>query len=348
MRSAPLRTGKHPTRVSIVAAAWAVACGCSTSKALQIRTIDVVTGPPANIAIYMKVSREDGLPVMLEATNFTVYEDGKAMKGVRRALLPPQSAVDRFILVLVDLSGPLADSEYLPSLHDELAVLAARIGKEARLGLGAFDGDGVKFFLELDDRDRARGLAAMRKFRPANRNVDLRGAFTSGLDKLEEASRQSSVAHRETTLVLVTDRRDKAGRQSRDEVESRLRRSKTDVYVIGIGNATDHDELESLGRSGALFVDQPRDLQRPFVDLADKLESKLAQDYVFAYCSPKREQKKSAKHALQIRIQSHRFQGALEHSFSAKGFGRESCDPNARVSFPVTGGAGGKAIAKLD
>jgi hypothetical protein len=317
-------------------------CGCGTGKTLQVTKIDLVALPPANVAVYMKVSREDGQPVTLSATDFNVYEDGKAVKKARRALLPPQMAVDRFVLLLVDLSGPLVDSEYLPALHDAIVSTTGRLGNGVHVGVGAFDGDGVKIFVPFDAVVRGKGFAELRKFRPANRTVDLWGAFITGLDQLREVSRQSPLAHRETTLVVVTDRRDKAGRHSADEVAARVDKARGDVYVIGLGDGVDREALEPIGRSGAWFVGQPRDLEKPFANLADRIESRLAQDYVFAYCSPKRDSRKSGKHTLEIRIKSHRWVGSLEESFSARGFDRDACDPAEPISFSPAGDPGDK------
>jgi hypothetical protein len=302
-----------------------------------VQKIEVVTMPPANVALYMKISRDDGQPLALKASDFNVYEDGKPVKKAKRALLPPQSAVDRLILVLVDLSGPLVDSEYLSSLHDAVRTLVERVDDDARIAVGGFDGDGANLFVGFDDDDPGPGLAAMQKFRTKNRGVDLWGAFLTGLDRLEAAAKQSPLPHQEMTLVVVTDRRDKAGRHSKEDVQARVQRSRADVYAIGIGDAVGTEELEAVGKSGALFAEKPRELEQPLVDVAEKIESKFGQDYVFSYCSSKREGHKpgnaSLKHAVEIRIESAHFRGTTEHEFSAKGFGKGTCDPSIDIPF---------------
>ncbi|MEP6653417.1 MAG: VWA domain-containing protein [Myxococcales bacterium] len=308
---------------------------CATGKPLEVKKVDAVAQPPSNVAVYMKITREDGQPVSLVAADFKVFEDGKQLpsKKVKRALLPVQYAVDRFVFVVVDLSGPLVDSEYLSTLQDAVASLADRIGKEARLGLSAFDGDGLVPFVTFDDTDAKAGLVAMRKFRPRSRNIDLWGTFISALDTLDRAQKQSPVPHRQATLILVTDRRDKAGRHSQDQAMARIQKSSADVYVIGIGDTINREELEPLGKTAALFAAEPRDLEKPFVDLADRIESQLGQDYLFSYCSPQKPGKKSEKHEVELRIATSQWHGSVEHEFSTKGFTLESCDAAAKPEF---------------
>src|SRR5205823_1508626 len=113
----------------------------------------------------------------LLASDFKVFEDGKQVpsKKLKRALLPAKYAVDRYVLVLVDLSGPLVDSEYLPTLQGAVQNLAGRVGKDTHLALSGFDGDGAVSFVGFEDSDPTPGMAAMRKFRPRTRNIDLWG-----------------------------------------------------------------------------------------------------------------------------------------------------------------------------
>jgi hypothetical protein len=308
---------------------------CATGQPLEVKKVDAVAQPPSNVAVYMKITREDGQPVSLVANDFKVYEDGKQLpaKKVKRALLPVQYAVDRFVFVVVDLSGPLVDSEYLSTLQDAVASLADRIGKEARMGLSAFDGDGLVPFVRFDDTDAKAGVAAMRKFRPRSRNIDLWGTFITALDDLDTAKKESTAPHQQATLILMTDRRDKAGRHSRDEALARIQRSSADVYVIGIGDGIDREELEPLGKTAALFAAEPRELGKPFVDLADRIESQLGQDYLFSYCSAQKPGKKSEKHEVELRIATSQWHGSVEHEFSTKSFTRESCDAAAKPEF---------------
>lgn len=321
--------------VALGAVAASLAAGCATGQALEVKKVDATVQPPANIALYLKIARQDGQPVTLLANDFKVYEDGKQVpaKKVKRALLPVKYAVDRYVLVMVDLSGPLVDSEYLSTLQDSVAQLAERVGKDARMGLSAFDGDGIVPFIALEDGDTKAGLVAMRKFRPRSRNIDLWGTFIAALDGLDEAAKRSTVPHQKATLILVTDRIDKAGRHSRDEALARVQKSPADVYVIGIGDGINREELEPMGKTAALFAAEARELEKPFTDLADRIEAQLGQDYLFSYCSPQKVGKRPGKHTVEVRIATSQWHATVEHEFSTKSFTKAACDPSAKPEF---------------
>jgi hypothetical protein len=309
---------------------------CATGQQLEMKKVDAVVQAPANVALYLKITREDGQPVTLVPADFKVFEDGKQIpaKKVKRALLPVKYAVDRYVLVVVDLSGPLVDSEYLSTLQDAVATLAERVGKDARMGLSAFDGEGLVPFIGLEGGDHRAGLAAMRKFRPRSRNIDLWGTFIAALDQLDEVAGKSEVPHQKATMILVTDRKDKAGRHSAEDALARVQKSKADVYVIGIGDGIDREALEPLGKTAALFATEARELEKPFLEIADRVEAQLGEDYLFAYCSPqKASKKKGGKHTTELRIETKQWHGSVDHEFSTKIFSAEPCDPQSAPRF---------------
>jgi hypothetical protein len=159
------------------------------------------------------------------------------------------------------------------------------------------------------------------------------GTFIAALDGLDEATKQSPAPHQHATLILVTDRRDKAGRHSQADALARVQKSRADVYVIGIGDAINREELEPLGKTGASFASEARELQKPFVDLADRVEAQLGQDYLFSYCSPQKAGKKGGKHVVELRIATAQWHANIEHEFSTRGFTKEACDPEAKPEF---------------
>jgi hypothetical protein len=340
-----VRSSRTLVPLAFVALSAVLLGACATGQPLEIKKVDAAVQAPANVALYLKITREDGQPVTLLPGDFKVFEDGKQIppKKVRRALLPVKYAVDRYVLVVVDLSGPLVDSEYLSTLQDAVATLAERVGKDARMGLSAFDGDGIVPFIGLEGGDPHAGLVAMRKFRPRSRNIDLWGAFLTSLDALDAAAGKSAVPHQKATLILVTDRKDKAGRHSAEEALARVQKSKADVYVIGIGDGIDREALEPLGKTGALFAAEARELEKPFLEIADRVEAQLGEDYLFSYCSPQKGKKKGGKHSAELRIETKRWHGAVDYEFSTRAFTAEACDPQAKPDFKTASAQGSAA-----
>jgi len=317
------------------------ACGSTTS--LQVKKVAATAEPPSNVAMQLKVTAEEGQPVTLLATDFSVYEDGKQIpsKKLKRALLPIGYVIDRYAMVVVDLSGPLVDSEYLSTLQDTVATFAERMAKGGHVAVFGFDGDGLKPFVNFKDSELRPGLSAMRKFRPHNRSIDLYGTFMAALDALDEAGKASAVAQKTTTLVFMTDRRDKAGKHTLDEANTRLQASPADVYVLGIGDSIDREELVRLGKPDAFFALKQRDLGQPFEEAAAKIEGQRSEDYLFAYCSLAKPGKKPAKHNVELRIANKRFKGSVEHDFSARAFTKDACDPRQKPDFGAAQDSGG-------
>ena len=319
------------SKLSLVVMAAACAGACAGGQKLNVEKIDATTRPPANVALYLKIKGQGGQRVELEASDFKVYEDGKAVpsKKLKRALLPVKYVLQRYALILVDLSGPLVDSEYLSTLHDSVAGLAAQIGKNMKVAISGFDGDGIVPFVTFEDEEPTAGLAGMRKFRPRGRNVDLWGAFVNGLDSLDKTAAHASVPYHQLSMVVVTDRWDRAGKHSQEEVVAKVKKAPADVYVIGIGDSVNREDLELVGKSGAFFAEKPKDIPKPFVDVATKIDGTLGQDYLFAYCSPQKAGARAGKHVVEVKIGKAR----VEHEFSTKGFTGATCDPKKKPEF---------------
>lgn len=323
--------------------ATVAAIGCASTTALEVKKVGAVVEPPANVALHLKIKRPDGKAVTLLATDFKVYEDGKQIpsKKLKRALLPASLVVERYVMVAVDLSGPLVDSEYLSTLQDVVASFSERAGKATHFALSVFDGDGLKPFVRFEDTEIKPGLAGMRRFRPHNRTVDLWGAFIASLDALDAAAKGSTALEHTSALVFMTDRRDKAGKHTLDEANTRLQDSKADVFVIGIGDAVNREELQRLGRPDAFFAEKFRDLGKPFDQAAEALEAERGQDYVFAYCSATHPGKKPTRHKLEVKIETKEWSGEVEHEFSSRTFQKGTCDPRRKVDFAPKAEEGG-------
>jgi len=309
--------------------------GCASTPTLQMKVVDAAVAPPANVALHLKVTRPDGEPVALEATDFKVLEDGKPIPGkkLKRALLPTTAVVERYVLIAVDLSGPIIDSEYLSTLHDAIGNLVERVGKDTHLSVQAFDGDGLKAFVNFEDADQKAGLSGLRKFRPKNRTVDLWGSYLAALEALDEAASHATAPEHTAQLVFVTDRRDKAAKHTLDEAKEKLRASKSSSFVIGLGDAIDQPELRQLARPDAFFADKFKDLRKPLEQTADRIEATHDEDLVFAYCSLQKPGKKG-KHTVELRVETKEVHGAVEHEFTSAAFERgAACDPRQKPDF---------------
>src|SRR3954453_4713114 len=115
------RRTMRPRRLKLFPLFWlaAAAAGGPSGGTLKVTKISAAADQPANVAVYLDVKDRLGRPIPgLAEKNFRVYEDGKLVttsKG-KRALIEPKQIDQRYVLLLVDLSGPIVDSEDLPEL----------------------------------------------------------------------------------------------------------------------------------------------------------------------------------------------------------------------------------------
>jgi hypothetical protein len=311
-----------------------VGVGCGTSGGnLKLKVLDSVTHPPANVALYFSVSTKAGAPISdLQPAAFHIYEDGKLVpeKKGKRALLDPRVAEAQYTLVLVDMSGPVVDSEDLPELVKSVTAFVERLGRAHHdVAVSVFDGgnDLVPMF-GFGAEAPKDALEAMGKYRPRDRNGNLNGAVFQGIGVLEKQMASSAAAHRLGTLVVFTDRGDLAHKVGSATVGAALDKTPADVYLIATGENLKKAELANIARTDAFYSNKPSELTVGFTQLGKHLETVTAGRYVLSYCSPKRK----GEHDLEVEVVTDTESGRLTNHFSAKGF-KKGCSPKRHPAF---------------
>src|SRR6187551_414066 len=128
------RRTMRPRRLKLSSMVWlaAAAAGCGSSSGnLKVTKISAAAAQPANVAVYLDVKDKAGRPIPgLAEKNFRVYEDGKLVttSKAKRALLEPKQFDTRYVLLLVDMSGPIVDSEDLPELANAITGFVDHVG----------------------------------------------------------------------------------------------------------------------------------------------------------------------------------------------------------------------------
>src|SRR6476659_7912340 len=202
-----------PRRSKLSPLLWlaVAATGCGSGGSLKVTKISAAADAPANVAVYLDVKDKVGRPIPgLGEKNFRVYEDGKLVttsKG-KRALLEPKQFDSRYVLLLVDMSGPIADPEDLPDLIATVGGFIDHVGATHEIAVGALDGndDVVPSLGYAATADTKKVIAALQKFRPRSRNANLNGAVYQGLHSLRDRLTEASSAQTSAILVVFTDR----------------------------------------------------------------------------------------------------------------------------------------------
>lgn len=309
----------------------AVAAGCGGT--LKVTKLGASARRPANIAVYLSVNDKQGQPVGgLSVDNFRVYEDKKlisASKG-KRALLDTGIASARFTLMLVDLSGPMVDSEYLPDLAKAIGGFVDKVGASQSVAVSAFDGSDeiAPLFGFGAHTDSGKVVAAVRKYRPKNRNTNLNGAVFQGLGAVKEQLDKATTTEKGGALVVFTDRGDLAHSVNAAVLEQALKDTPVDVYVIAVGEKVSRPEVAAIGHSGIFLSNDPKAFKGGFEQVGAKLAAASDGRYIFSYCTPKRK----GDHKLRLEIAVPGDTGDLTYEFSADSF-KAGCSPKKRPSF---------------
>ena len=309
----------------------AVAGGCGGT--LQVTKLGASAQRPANVALYLSVTDKLGQPVGgLALANFRVYEDKKLISETKgkRALLDTGIASSRSSLLLVDLSGPMVDSEDLPELAKAVGQFVDKVGASQSVAVGVFDGgdEVVTLFGFGAKMETAKLVEAVRKFRPRSRTTNLNGAVFQGLHSLKDQLAQATTDEKGASLVVFTDRGDLAHSVNPSVLEQALKDAPVDVYVIATGEKVSRPEIAAIGHSGIFISNDPKAFKKGFDQVTAKLATASDGRYIFSYCTPKRK----GDHKLRLEVAVPGDTGELVYEFSAESF-KAGCTPKKRPSF---------------
>jgi len=324
-----------------------VGLGCGNSGTLKVTKVAVATQKTGNLAFYLDV-RNNGKPVPgLVEKDFKVYEDGKLVppKKGKRALLDADVVSANFTIIQVDLSGPMADSEYLSDLAETVTHFAADLNERQEVAVNVFDGnDEVAPFLAFGaGKEQFRNLAeGIRKFRPRNRNSNLYGAVYQGISALEEKLAATAVNEKQATLVVFTDRSELAHTVGIEQMKEKLKGTSVQIYVIGVGEKIDRQELTMLGKTGTYLSNDPKAFKKGFEEINQKLVSLADGRYVLSFCSTK----KKGSHKLEIEIETPNGDAKVSHKFNAAGFKPQACSPKTKPVFEEIEAMKAEAVAQ--
>jgi len=332
---------RFSTWVSILAGSTAVAGsmvlnGCATTAqeggSLRVKVLDATSDKPSNVALHLAVGDKRGEPLEgLTPANFRIFEDGKLVpeEKAKRMLLDPRAAELHVTVLLVDLSGPIADGPTFSELVKQVGVFVERLKPTHELTVSLFDGrDDLRTILEPDETDVEKALGRMRHYRPDDRKGNLNGAVMRALGIIDRQLAASKASRKLSNLVVFTDRGDMAAKVAPGDLDVALDKTPADVYVIGVGPGIKRPELGKIARTDAFYSTQLDDLASGFDHLSKHLAEGAAGQYLLSYCSPKRK----GTHELEIEVITEKEHGKMTHKFSADGFVK-GCSPKHLPEF---------------
>jgi VWFA-related protein len=307
------------------------ACGGS---GLKLTRIDSSHQRPSNVAVYFTVETDDGEPVAgLTADAFRIYEDGNlvSVHESKQTILNPEVAAAHHAILLVDMSGSVTESDDVPTIVAASTAFADRIGKYQRMAVYAFDGRPQLTKLADftgDSGQLATGIARLDSFEPKDPSTNLNGAVLEATKILDRQMRRAREPLVFGTLIVFSDGSDRAARVSRQDLHAALDEFPHDIYVIGVGEEIDEDELTAIGRSGAILTKNRAEITSAFEQMAARVEAASRRYYLLGYCSPARH----GAHEVTIEANANGRSGSLRYDFDARGF-TAPCDPEKPPRF---------------
>lgn len=323
-----------------IALLFASACAGS----LALTPIQSSSKKPSNVAVYFRVETGKGEPVAnLEADQFNIYEDDKLVSTYesKQTILNPEVAAAHYTLLLVDMSGSVAESDGREKVAAAAEVFTAKVSTNNRVAVYAFDGseDLYKITGFTQSGDRAQGkLQGLANFEPKDPSTNLNGAMVKALAELDEALDGAKEPLKFGTLVVFTDGTDRAARVSQEEVAEALEQSKHEVFAIGLGAELSEEDLDRVGKDGTALATDEASIGDAFEAVAEHVEATTKSYYLLSYCSPAR----AGDHTVRVEAvvpndKGKEQKGDLESEFNADGFGPK-CDPNTKPDFDVSKG----------
>jgi von Willebrand factor type A domain len=326
---------RHMTKHISIAIALMVASGCAGRNSLRLTIIESSVQRPSNIAMYFTVETAAGEPVPgLTAEQFRIYEDDQPVSVLesKQTILNPEVAANHYTLLLVDMSGSVTESGDVPVIVDASRAFADRVQKYQKVALYAFDGGAQIYPISgfSSGPAAASGADRLGSFRSRDPSTNLNGAIVEAVRVLDRQMRSSSVPLTFGTLVVFTDGTDRAHRVPRDRLHETLDHLEIDIITIGVGAEIDGDELESIGRNGAIVSKDRAQIASSFDAAAARVEAFSKRYYLLGYCSPAR----AGQHVVRVETTANGKTGSAEYTFNANGFG-PNCDPDRPPSFNI-------------
>jgi hypothetical protein len=303
---------------------------------LKLTVLDASVQRPSNIAVYFTVEKSDGQPVAgLSADQFRISEDGQPVSVLesKQTILNPEVAAAHYLLLLIDMSASVSESDDVGVMVDAARQFGARVQKYQKVAVYAFDGSPNLHRVVGFTAGPQEGIEQLSGFVPRDPSTNLNGAVVEALKVLQGQMRSSSLPLTFGTLVIFTDGTDRAHRVPKEKLHQELDASQVDVMVIGVGSEIDEGELEKIGRDGAILSKDRKQMTAAFEQAAARVEAFSKRYYLLGYCSPAR----AEQHDVTIETEADGEHGALVYRFNAAGFGPD-CDPTRKPSFNLRRG----------
>jgi hypothetical protein len=277
--------------------------------------------------------------------NFHVSEEGQELtpEQTKQTLLPRDMAAVHRALLLVDMSGPVAEGDTRERITTAVEKFVTKAHATQGVTVYAFDG-GPSIRL-IADYPQGTGdvseIPELSAYKPDDASSNLNSAVIEALAQLDARLMTAQKPIRVGTLVVFARGPDLAGRVQEQTMSDAIRQSPHLLYAVTVKD-TPGFRAGSLGKTGTFEAESQAKLDGAFEAAGARVAESVNGYYLLSYCSPAR----AGERRLQVKVvtkddKGQEDSGSVSSTFDASGF-TSGCDPTARPRFVVRSDDAGK------
>ena len=311
--------------------------GCALFGGVSVDTVATSVQKPSNVALYMSISKDDEPIRTLTEKDFRIREDGQELspEQTKQVLLPRDIAAVHRALLLVDMSGNIAEGDTRNNIAMAVARFVTRAHATQPVAVFAFDGAAApRLIAEYPEGSESIGeIPALQNYEPTDPSSNLHGAVPEALAQLEvRLNVQKPI--RIGTFVVFARGPDLAGRVTDQKMFEALSERKFLQFAIDIKGAPTF-KATRIGKDGVFTAESPTSMLTAFDAAGARVASTVERHYLLSYCSPARAGKRRLKVEVVTKDEKDKeMTGSVSTEFDAAGF-TSGCDPAQRPRFVV-------------
>jgi hypothetical protein len=303
---------------------------------IHVEQVATSTQKPANVAVYVSVSKGDAPATGLTEKNFHVFEDGTELspEQTQQALLPRDEAAVHRALLLVDMSGPVTEGD----TRHQIAMAAARFVARAHVNepvtVYAFDGGpSIRLIAEFPQgSDDIAEMPQLEGYTQTDSSSNLNSAIIESLAQLDARLMTTQKPIRVGSLVVFARGPDLAGRVADSKMTEAIDESKDLLFAISIKDVPGF-HASRVGRSGSFEAESPVSLLHAFDEAGAHVGGLVSGYYLLSYCSPARAGQRSVRvRVIMTDDEGKEISGSTTTDVDASGF-TSGCDPTQKPRF---------------
>ncbi len=312
--------------------------GCGLFGGLRVDSVATSIQKPSNVAFYVSVRHGDHAALGLFEKNFLISEDGKDLstEETRQTLLPRDMAAVHRALLLVDMSGPIADGDTRQRIAEAVARFVSRAHVAEPVTVYAFDGGAALHLVGEypQGTEEITDVPALATYSPSDPSSNLDGAVIEAMTQLDARLMMAEKPVRVGSLIVFARGPDLAGRVPESKMRDALDESKALVFAISIKD-TPGFRASRIGRDGAFEAESSESILHAFDNAGGRVAEAVGRYYLLSYCTPAR----AGMRHVRIEVvtnddEGKQISGTMSADFDASGF-TSGCDPTQRPRFVV-------------